>query len=66
MAGTREGGLKIEATMTKKLGSAEAYKQWRREVGRMGGSKSRGGGFTGDSERAREAGRKSWESRRAA
>jgi general stress protein YciG len=66
MAGTTAGGKKIEATMIEKLGSEKAYKAWRSEVGRLGGQKSRGGGFTGDSERAREAGRKSWVARRAA
>ena len=67
MAGDREGGLKAEQTMIVKLGE-ERYRQWRKEVGRLGGQRSVGDrsgfalkkpgkdGLTGP-ERARVAGR---------
>jgi len=66
MAGNRNGGLKIRATMIKKLGSEEAYIEWRKSMGRKGGHKSKGGGFASDKigkdgltgyERAVEAGK---------
>lgn len=42
---TRSGGSKVRETMIRKLGSKEAYSEWMRELGRMGGEKSTGGGF---------------------
>ena len=53
MAGTIEGGKKAAKKNKERYGS-DFYKQ----LGKLGGSKSRGGGFTGDPERAREAGKK--------
>jgi general stress protein YciG len=51
MAGTREGGLKAAATNKLRYGN-DMYIN----IGRLGGQKSRGGGFT--SETGRIAGRK--------
>ena len=50
--------------MIKKLGSEEAYLKHMRELASKAGKISRGGGFTGDPERARLAGLKGHESRR--
>ena len=52
MAGNKSGGIKAAATNRQRYG-LEFYKT----IGRLGGLKSRGGGFT-DPELAREAGRK--------
>ena len=51
--GTVEGGKKAAATNKMRYG-VEFY----RTIGKMGGVKSRGGGFAYDREVAREAGRK--------
>lgn len=59
MSATREGGLKAAATIKKRYGS-DFYKG----IGRLGGQKSRGGGFADDTigedglTRAQRAGRK--------
>ena len=52
MPGNKSGGLKAAATNRQRYG-VEFYKT----IGRLGGLKSTGGGFT-DPELAREAGRK--------
>lgn len=52
MSGTIEGGKKAAAT-NKELYGANFYTT----IGRLGGEKSRGGGFAKDSELARAAGR---------
>lgn len=52
MAGTKEGGLK--AATKNKASNPDFY----REIGALGGTKSRGGGFKKYPELAREAGRK--------
>ena len=52
MAGTREGGLKSKATNLAR--NPRHY----HEIGRLGGLKSRGGGFAADRELARVAGAK--------
>lgn len=52
MAGTRAGGLKAART-NKRLYGPDFYN----EVGRMGGKKSTGGGFTNNPELAKRAGR---------
>ena len=65
MANTKAGGQKTKQTLLKKFGSEKALKEWRKQIGAMGGKKSRGGGFASNSigadgltgyERAREAG----------
>lgn len=53
MAGTKEGGIKAAATNKAKYGP-----DFYRNIGRMGGMMSVGGGFTGNPEAARIAGRK--------
>lgn len=53
MAGTKEGGLKATAKVKKDHG-----KNFYKTIGRLGGLKSRGGGFSRNPELAREAGRK--------
>lgn len=53
MPGTREGGLKAAATNKQRYGNA-----FYQGIGKVGGTKSRGGGFAKDPELAREAGRK--------
>lgn len=53
MAGTVEGGLKAAETVKERRGP-DFYK----EIGRLGGQKSRGGGFASSRELARKAGRK--------
>lgn len=52
MAGTQKGGLK--AAMTNKTKDPDFYSK----IGRAGGLKSRGGGFTGNREAAAIAGKK--------
>jgi general stress protein YciG len=52
MAGNREGGLKAAKTAKERHGE-NFYKR----IGTLGGEMSRGGGFTKNSERARELGR---------
>lgn len=52
MAGNREGGLK--ATITNKKNDPDFY----RKIGKMGGEKSRGGGWANNPELARIAGAK--------
>lgn len=65
MAGCKKGTPGYEAqqkkyreTMTAKFGSDEARKEYYRQIGKKGGQNGHTGGFTKDSERAREAGRK--------
>lgn len=53
MAGNRLGGLKAAATNKKRYGQA-----FYQGIGKLGGIKSRGGGFASDPKLAREAGRK--------
>lgn len=48
--------LQIEETMVGRLGSKEAYKVWRSEIGKMGGKKSKGGSFK-DKDFARRMGK---------
>lgn len=50
--------MSTKDTMIKKLGSEEAYKEFLKLNGAKGGKKSRGGGFTGNSEKAKLAGAK--------
>lgn len=52
MSGTYQGGLKAKETNLKNDPNFYA------NIGRIGGTKSRGGGFSGDPERARIAGAK--------
>jgi general stress protein YciG len=52
MAGTRNGGRRAAATNKQRYG-AEFYQT----IGRLGGARSRGGGFAHDPELARRAGR---------
>lgn len=52
MSGNSKGGKKAAATL--KSCNPDFYK----EIGRMGGRKSRGGGFTNNPELARKAGEK--------
>lgn len=65
MPNTKEGAEKARRTLLERLGSEEALKEYYRNIGRMGGAKSRGGGFASDkigkdgltgAERARLAG----------
>lgn len=51
MSGTHAGGLKVAITNKKRYGE-----DYYRNIGRKGGSVSRGGGFTGKPKEAREAG----------
>lgn len=53
MAGTQKGGRKAAATNKMRYG-----KDFFKEIGKLGGEKSQGGGFAKDSDLAREAGRK--------
>jgi general stress protein YciG len=53
MAGNRQGGLKAAQTNIQKFG-----KNFYRNIGSVGGKKSRGGGFAANPELARNAGRK--------
>lgn len=53
MAGTRKGGIRTGKTNKERYGD-DFYK----EIGRRGGSISRGGGFAKNPELAREAGAK--------
>jgi general stress protein YciG len=53
MAGTRSGGLKAAATNKQRFGM-----NFYVEIGRRGGTISRGGGFAKDPSLAREAGAK--------
>jgi hypothetical protein len=48
MSGTPTGWKKAEQTIRSKFESEEAYKEWRKQIGAVGGSKSRGGGFASD------------------
>lgn len=52
MAGTKESGLAAAATNKRKYGD-DFYKR----IGAIGGRNGRGGGFAGNSERARLAGK---------
>lgn len=58
MPGTLTGGMKAKQTRIAKLGGIEAYNAWRQEIGRKGGRKSRGGGFSRVPGLASRAGRK--------
>ncbi len=53
MSGTRRGGMKAAATNKMRYGA-----QFYETIGRMGGRKSRGGGFAKNPELARVAGQK--------
>lgn len=53
MAGTKKGG--IEAAKTNKMRYGKNFYE---RIGKIGGHKSRGGGFANNPELAREAGRK--------
>lgn len=53
MAGTRRGGMKAAATNKMRYGA-----QFYETIGRMGGRKSRGGGFAKNPELARIAGQR--------
>lgn len=53
MPGTVQGGINAAKTNKKKYGS-----DFYRQIGTLGGLKSKGGGFAYDRELAREAGRK--------
>lgn len=59
--GCEEANAKWRASMIKKFGSEDAVKDFMRERGRKGGMNGRGpgytGGFAGDRELARRAGR---------
>lgn len=48
MPGTKEGGKKADHALSARLGGEEAAHAWRVETGRLGGQKSRGGGFASD------------------
>ena len=48
MANTKAGGKKQKQTLLEKLGSEEAVKEYYKNIGRMGGQKSRGGGFASE------------------
>ena len=54
---TPEGVLKARQTNIKKHGSEEAWKEWLRNNAAKGGKKGTTGGFYGNSERARQAGK---------
>ena len=58
MAGGREQGLKAARTNKMRYGD-----DFYANIGRVGGKKSRGGGFAASHERAVEAGRKGGQSR---
>lgn len=67
MPNTKEGARKARQTLLERLGSEEAVREYYRNIGRMGGQKSRGGGFASEKvgndgltgqERARLAGAK--------
>jgi uncharacterized protein len=53
MAGTREGGRRAAATNKQRYGM-----NFYESIGRLGGKKSRGGGFAKNPQLAREAGAK--------
>jgi len=53
MSGTRHGGMAAAITNKQRYGT-----NFYQTIGRMGGRKSRGGGFAKNPELAREAGRK--------
>jgi hypothetical protein len=38
---------KLQATLVKRFGSAQAVTEWRRRIGTIGGARSKGGGFLG-------------------
>lgn len=46
MAGNAQSGVTLKKTMIKKYGSEEAWKEHMRQNGRIGGTISRGGGFS--------------------
>jgi general stress protein YciG len=64
MAGNKKGGLKLRQTMINKFGSEEAWKEYMRNNGKIGGESSKTGGFyykkyvLNDIESVKEAGRR--------
>lgn len=64
-AGAREAVEKFRKTMLNKFGSKEGVKRYYQVIGRRGGKKSRGGGFTNNSALAKLAAQKSVEAKRA-
>ncbi len=60
MAGTRNGGRQAAATNKMRYGTA-----FYETIGRLGGKKSRGGGFAKNNDLAREARPPLWPARRA-
>lgn len=59
MSGNKAGGLKAKAANVKLYGP-----DYYAVIGAKGGKKSRGGGFTGDSERARQVVKDYWSRRK--
>lgn len=57
MAGTKSGGAKFKARMIEKYGSEEAWLEYMRHIAQKGGSRPTTGGFAGNRELARRAGR---------
>jgi general stress protein YciG len=58
MAGTKAGGATLRQTMIEKYGSEEAWKEFMRHNGRLGGQNGTTGGFYANRELARQAGAK--------
>lgn len=48
MPNTKEGARKARQTLLERLGSEEAVREYYKNIGRMGGQKSRGGGFASE------------------
>ena len=58
MTGTASGYAKVREKMIQRLGSEQAYLEWKRESGRIGGRIGNTGGFAANHELARIAGAK--------